>query len=191
MYEGVLMYYKLISKRLLLKVLNKNYAHQVLDYYIRNKSFLEPWEPLHKPSFYTLSVQKELLSLELSKMKSHSCIRYWIFKKKDPTTIIGTISYSNIIKGCFSSCSLGYKLDNEETGKGYMKEALELTIPFVLKHYDLHRIEANIMPSNTPSLNLIKSFNFEEEGLAKKCLRINGRWEDHIRMALINDFICE
>jgi len=34
------------TERLLLKVVDKSYAEMVLDYYLRNKSFLEAWEPV-------------------------------------------------------------------------------------------------------------------------------------------------
>ena len=65
------------------------------------------------------------------------------------------------------------------------KEA-NLTTKTLFKELKLHRIEANIMPHNKPSLELAKRLGFEYEGLAKKYLKINGKWEDHVHMTIIN-----
>ena len=51
------------TERLVLKVLDKSYAQLVLDYYLRNKSFLEPWEPLRSKEFYTKQYQEEQLKM--------------------------------------------------------------------------------------------------------------------------------
>ena len=53
--------------------------------------------------------------------------------------------------------------------------------------YKLHRIEANIMPRNEPSLKVAKKLGFIDEGILHKYLKINGKWQDHIHMALINN----
>lgn len=67
-----------------------------------------------------------------------------------------------------------------------MREALQAVIDYAFKQMKLHRIEANIMPANTRSIQLVKSLGFEEEGLAKKYLKINGHWQDHIHYVLLN-----
>ena len=70
-----------------------------------------------------------------------------------------------------------------------MTEALHAAIVIVFKEIKLHRIEANIMPHNKPSIDLVKRLGFEYGGLAKKYLKINGKWEDHIHMTILNDEI--
>ena len=67
-----------------------------------------------------------------------------------------------------------------------MIEALRAAIVIIFKELKLHRIEANIMPRNRHSMNLVKKLGFEYEGLAKKYLKINGKWEDHIHMTILN-----
>lgn len=54
------------TERLILKVLDKTYASLVLDYYSRNKLFLEPWEPLRvveKLDFYNESLACKYLKI--------------------------------------------------------------------------------------------------------------------------------
>lgn len=121
-------------------------------------------------------------------MRRGELLKLWIFKKSDQSfeRIIGVISFSQIIGGCFLSCFLGYSLDGNETGKGYMTEALYRAIKYVFDEIALHRIEANIQPENTPSLNLVRRLKFREEGLARKYLKIDGEWRDHLHMVLLN-----
>ena len=53
--------------------------------------------------------------------------------------------------------------------------------------YKLHRIEANVMPKNKASLKVLKKLGFHEEGLAYNYLKINGKWEDHVYLALLDN----
>lgn len=58
----------------------------------------------------------------------------------------------------------------------------------VFEELKLHRIEAPIMPRNETSINVVSKLGFTNEGIAKKLIKVNGIWEDHIRWALINDY---
>ena len=49
------------TDRLILKVLKPHQAQQVLDYYLKNKDFLQNWEPERGRRFYTYEYQQELL----------------------------------------------------------------------------------------------------------------------------------
>lgn len=175
------------TERLYLKVLDKSYAQLVLDYYLRNMLFLKEWEPEKSKDFYTLKYQEEQLDKELSDINNKRIFKLWIFKKEDSSRVIGSICFSNIVLGPFLSCSLGYKLDKDEINKGYMTEAVQKGIEIMFNGYGLHRIEANIMPRNKSSLRIVEKLGFYNEGLAYKYLKINGKWEDHIHMVLINE----
>lgn len=45
---------------------------------------------------------------------------------------------------------------------------------------------ANYIPSNIRSENVLQKLGFEKEGYAKKYLKINGLWQDHILTSLVN-----
>ena len=175
------------SSRLIIKTISPSQAANVLDFYVENKVFFEPYEPLRPNYFYTKQHQRQLLRWDRQGLTESSMIRFWMYKKEDPTKLIGSISLSNIIRGVFQSCYLGYKIDHLHLRQGYMEEALIQVIEYAFNHLELHRIEANIMPKNIPSLNLVKKLGFHEEGLAKKYLKICDHWEDHIHMVLLNE----
>ncbi len=174
------------TKRLILKTLRAQGAPLVLDYFLRNREFLEKWEPKRGEDFYTEAFQREELSREQAEMDAGRMLRLWIFRK-DEQRVIGSVNFGSIVRGAFLSCFLGYRLDKDEKDKGYMTEAIKAGIGLMFSEYGLHRIEANIMPRNKRSLRVVEKLGFYNEGYAKKYLRINGVWEDHIHMALLNE----
>lgn len=177
------------TERLLLKVLDGSYAEQVLEYYSRNKQFLEEWEPVKSEKFYKKDYQEEQLKEDLINIEKGNSFRLWIFKKQDDNRIIGSIGFNNIVRGAFLSCFVGYKSDKDEINKGYMTEALRKAIDIMFNEQGLHRLEANIMPKNKRSLRVVSKLGFYNEGTAYKYLKINGKWEDHIHMVLLNNNI--
>lgn len=174
------------TERLILKTLDKTYSELVFEYYLKNKDFLNDWEPRKNKEFYTNFYQEEQLKKQLVDIKNGKLFRLWIFKKNE-IKIIGCVSFDNIVRGAFMSCHLGYKLDEDEINKGYMTEAIKKGIDIIFNEFGLHRIEANIIPRNIRSLKVVEKLGFYNEGLAYKYLKINGVWEDHIHMVLLNE----
>ncbi|RKD33664.1 GNAT family N-acetyltransferase [Lacrimispora algidixylanolytica] len=174
------------TERLILRTSDISLTDMVLDYHVRNQAFLKEWEPIRSKAFYSRTYQEEEL---MGDSCNKNALRLWISKKENPERIIGCIGFTNIIKGAFQSCYLGYKLDEEEINKGYMTEALRQGIQVIWKDFGLHRIEANIMPRNNRSIKVTEKLGFSNEGLSPRYLNINGVWEDHIHMVLLNDRI--
>ncbi|MFZ7131390.1 MAG: GNAT family N-acetyltransferase [Eubacteriales bacterium] len=174
------------TERLILKIIDHTYLDLVLKYYLKNKLFLNEWEPTKDKDFFTTEFLIKQLKNDYIGFTNRSSIRFWIFTKKN-NTMIGNLAFTNIIRGAFHSCYLGYKLDYNEVNKGYMTEALQKGIYIMFNQYMLHRIEANIMPKNKASLRVVEKLGFRNEGLAYRYLKINGQWEDHIHMVLLNE----
>lgn len=176
----------LSTKRLILKRLDYKSAHLVLEYFNRNRVFLSQWEAKKPTDFYTESYMKHLLNTEAMQYCEGKLHKFYIFEKDNEERIIGTIALNEIVRGCFQSCFLGYRLDGDEINKGYMSEATEAVVRYAFEELNLHRIEGNIMPKNKASLKVLEGQGFYNEGLAKDYLLINGRWEDHIHMVKLN-----
>jgi len=101
--------------------------------------------------------------------------------------IAGTITLSQIFRKAFQNAYLGYLLGVKFTGKGYMTEAVALVLKHAFINLKLHRVEANVQPHNTPSVNVLKRCGFTKEGFSPKYLKISGRWRDHERWALVKE----
>lgn len=176
-----------ITDRLQLCILSSRDADKVLSFYNKNKEHFEPWEPARDPNFYSLAYHRLTLSVEYNLIQQSKALRFWLFRKQDPTEIIGSINFYNISYGSYLTCQLGYKLDANYTGNGYAYEGIQTGLQIIFDQYKLHRVEANIMPSNLASIHLIKRLGFQYEGMASSCIRINHIWEDHLKFALINE----
>ncbi|HWS42373.1 MAG TPA: GNAT family N-acetyltransferase [Pseudoflavonifractor sp.] len=175
------------TERLILMMLGPDAAPMVLDFYQRNRDFLAPWEPLYPPDFHTLACHADKLAQDAAHAREKTGLRFYLFRRGEEDRIIGSFAFSNIVRGPFLSCNLGYKLGRDACGKGYMTEALRAGIDVVFRDYGLHRIEANIMPRNLPSLRLTERLGFRREGLSRQYLKIHGIWEDHVHMVLLNE----
>lgn len=172
---------------LVLSTLRKNDIQKLLGFYERNIKFLEPWIPEYESGYYTYDYQIRKLEFEKKLREAGSEYRFNIFKKDDPERIIGNIAVSNIIRGIFQSAFIGYSVDEKENGKGIATEAIKGIIEFSFCDLMLHRLEANVIPSNKASIRVLEKLNFTEEGYSKNYLKINGKWQDHLRFALINE----
>ena len=112
------------TERLVLRIIDKTDAPVVLDYYSRNKEFLEEWEAVKSPEFYTIEYQENQLDRELKLFEEGNSLRLWLFKKGDISRAIGCIAFSNIVRGAFLSCHLGYKLDKDEINNGFSNRSI-------------------------------------------------------------------
>ena len=177
----------LMTPDLLLKPADVAFTNALLDYYLRNKEFLEPFEPKRSAAFYTFEHQEALLRQDMQAAAAKTGIRFYLFPRDDAHRIVGSVGLSNILWGSFLSCFLGYKLDQGYQNKGWMTQAVSAVSRFAFDGLRLHRIEANIMPRNLASRRVLEKCGFREEGLAKQYLNINGVWEDHLHMVLLNE----
>ena len=99
--------------------------------------------------------------------------------------IIGAVNLSQIFRGGFQNAYLGYYIGAQYAGQGYMTEALQLVLSYSFMGLKLHRLEANIQPSNLASIALVKHAGFVREGYSSRYLKVGGRWRDHERWAII------
>ena len=101
--------------------------------------------------------------------------------------LAGGLTLSNVRRGVTQSATIGYWLGAEYCGRGLMTAAIRAAIPFVFDVLKLHRLDAAVMPANSPSVAVLERAGFVREGLARRYLKIAGRWEDHLIYALLAD----
>jgi ribosomal-protein-alanine N-acetyltransferase len=100
-------------------------------------------------------------------------------------SIMGFFNLSQIVRRGFQSAYLGYAVGKPFAGQGYMRNGLELVLRHAFNELRLHRIEANIQPTNATSLALAQGAGFRREGFSPRYLKIGGRWRDHERWAIL------
>jgi [ribosomal protein S5]-alanine N-acetyltransferase len=98
--------------------------------------------------------------------------------------LVGVVNINNIVRGALQSGYLGYGAFASHAGRGLMTEGLRAVLGVAFDELDLHRVEANIQPSNERSIALVRRLGFEKEGYSPRYLKIDGDWRDHERWAL-------
>lgn len=179
-----LVQFQLNTERLTLRNLTPENTEKMLDYYIRNEEHLRQYEPTRDSGFYTYEGQKEILTESFIQFIDGTSIDLGIFKDEK---LIGKIKLSNIVYGILRNAFVGYSIDKEHQGKGYMKEALNTVCSYAFEEMGLHRLEASTLMDNSRSQGVLKACGFNELGISEKYLYINGEWRDHKIFYKVND----
>lgn len=99
----------------------------------------------------------------------------------------GEINITSIHRGPFQSAYVGYWIDEQHAGHGYIPEAVVLICRFAFEQLRLHRLQIAIIPRNRASRRVVEKLELRDEGVAERYLEINGDWEDHVRYAITSE----
>lgn len=149
---------------------------------IASRDFLAPWEPLWPANDMTRSSFRNRIKQYLRDIADDAAYPFFIFSS-DERTLMGALTLSNVRRGVAQMATLGYWIGAPFARQGYMTAAVRAMLPFAFDHLSLHRVEAACLPSNQASVALLRRCGFEQEGLARSYLKINGEWRDHLLFA--------
>jgi [ribosomal protein S5]-alanine N-acetyltransferase len=152
-------------------------AEPLVDLLRTNREFLAPWQPIQDPELFTLPGHRTAIEKLLGEQRRGLTVAHVIL---DKDRIIGRITLSNLVRGAFQSCNLGYWISQADNGRGHASAAVAQVAELAFSRLDLHRIEAGTLPHNIASQRVLERNGFERFGLAPRYLQIAGRWQDHV-----------
>ena len=146
---------------------------------------LDRWSPPVGPAQFTEAFWRERIAVGLEEFETGRSARF-VLQPRGPASgpVIGTCNYTNIVRGPFQACHLGYQLARSHEGQGFMSEALRAGDGFAFEELRLHRIMANYRPENERSARLLERLGFVREGIARDYLFVDGAWRDHVLTSL-------
>jgi ribosomal-protein-alanine N-acetyltransferase len=167
------------TERLILKEVNP----EIIDYVFTN------WSDEDIMSYMGLQTEEELAVDKMKQQGGYTTYRVklkgFIFITKDTNEVIGASHFHNW-QPMHSRSEIGYAMyKNEYKNKGYMKEAVKAILDFGFNNMGLNRVEAMIGPFNEPSLRLIKSLGFTQEGVMREHYCKDGEIQDSIVFSLL------
>lgn len=159
------------------------HAAQLSDYYLRNADRFIPWHPRVPPDHHDVDTWVRRLR---DRERDYAEGRAAHFIGLENDRVICACSLTNILyhPACF--CHMGYSVDADYEGRGYMTQLVSHVIAYAFDTLRLNRICANYMPANQRSARLLAKLGFVKEGYAERYLCINGTWEDHVLASLLN-----
>ena len=110
----------------------------------------------------------------------------WVICLKDTNTAIGNASVWKITAE-HKKGEIGYALNSNYCGNGYMTEALMRIIDFSFNDLGLHRLEANVEPNNSNSIKLLEKLNFKQEAFLREDYFMNGKFYNSIILARLEN----
>jgi ribosomal-protein-alanine N-acetyltransferase len=149
-----------------------------------SRAFLTPWEPTWPVDDLTRTAFRRRIRRYQAEWREDHAYPFFVFRQED-YVLLGGVTISNISRGMTQMATIGYWMGERNANRGYMTKAMRAIIPFAFGSLHLHRLEAACLPHNIPSIRLLEKVGFRREGMARGLVCINGRWQDHIRFALL------
>lgn len=174
---------------MIIRLVTADDAKALQQFHLHNSEHLMPWEPLRPEGFHSLKAWQERLFARVAEQEAELGA-YFIALDPHSDEIIACCSLTNIVRGAFQACYMGYSIAANYQGKGLMHQMCQQVTDYAFEMLKLNRVMANYMPNNSRSAVLLERLGFAEEGRAKKYLCINGRFEDHILTAKVNPLTC-
>ncbi|MDQ0011121.1 ribosomal-protein-alanine N-acetyltransferase [Luteibacter jiangsuensis] len=172
------------TSRTVIRLLDVEESELLQRYRTENRDHLAPWEPLRSTSHYSLEGCRQAIEAGLEAARADRGYPFAVLTP-DGGEMIASFTFANVVRGVFQACHLGYGIARRHEGKGLMYEAIDAGIRYAFGPLDFHRVMANYMPRNDRSGRLLERLGFEKEGYAKRYLKIDGLWEDHVLTARI------
>ncbi len=175
----------LLGRRILLRPLRPEDFWKWQDVRRRNADWLTKWEPSRPVGGPDVVEDRGAFSL-----RCHARDREWQLGTGYGFGIFvggvfcGEINLNSVQRGPFQNAYVGYWIDEEMAGNGYIPEGVVMVTKFAFEELRLHRVQISIVPRNLASRRVVEKLGLRNEGLAERYLEINGTWEDHIRYAV-------
>ncbi len=150
----------------------------------RSHTHLVPFEPQWAEDELSRGAWRDRLRRYQRDAREDLGYAYMVVRERD-RALVGGISLSNVRRGVTQAASVGYWIGSDYTREGLASAALKAISDYAFDELRLHRLEAACMPINQASLGVLAKAGFQQEGFARRYLRINGAWEDHVLHALI------
>ena len=151
-----------------------------------SRAFLQPWEPTWGEDDLTRPAFRRRLASYQRDIEAGVAFPFFVFREEDGA-LVGGVTLSNVRRGVAQMASLGYWVGQPFARRGYTLAGVRAVIGFAFEQLGLHRVEAACLPHNTPSMRLLETVGFRREGLARGLVCINGRWQDHVVLAILAD----
>ncbi|MGH2806580.1 MAG: GNAT family N-acetyltransferase [Actinomycetota bacterium] len=166
-----------------LRALEPSDAEEMLGLRLKNRSWLQAFEPIRPERLWTLPEQRRELELEQELRREDRRYVHGIFLTEDDR-LVGRVSLDNVVRGAWQNATLGYFVAQEHNGRGIATQAVGDALRFGFEEIGLHRVQAGVMPRNVASIRVVEKAGFRYEGMSPRYLQINGEWEDHNMYAI-------
>ena len=149
-----------------------------------NIEWLRPWEATSPEPMATGMAFRQLIR-HFDREATEGRLQPFVIETEG--RLVGQMHLFGIAWGSLRSACAGYWVAESFAGQGIVPFALAAACDHAFLVLGLHRVEVNIRPQNVASLRVVEKLGFQEEGLRRRYLHIDGQWRDHRSFALITE----
>lgn len=156
-----------------------------------NEHWLQRWEPTAATPWRDRQTRAVFVAMRRAvgaRARAGVCLP---FALRVEGRLAGQLTLDNIVRGALRSGDLGYWIDQEVAGRGLASLAVALACDHAFGPVGLHRVTAAIRPENGPSRRLVERLGFQQEGVLRRYLDVDGDWRDHLSYALLAEDAAE
>jgi len=177
------------TPRLLLRPLCADDRAEFVRVHTASRALFAPWFPA-RPADETLDdFFARQLNQTLDGLRENT--QYRFVGLLDDARIAGFFNLFQVVRGAAQYAVSSWSVSAEVGRQGLGTEGVTALLDFAFAPsptgLGLHRVQANIIPTNTPSIRVAEKTGFRREGLAKNYLKIAGVWQDHFLYAKLAD----
>lgn len=140
-----------------------------------SEAHFRPWFPDREGSL------EDLFNRELEKVRRPDVHVRWTGELAGGG-LAGLFNLDEIVRGVFQNAYASWAVSADVAGQGYATEGVWALLDLAFSEeagLGLHRVQANIIPENEPSIRLAERLGMRREGRAERYLKIAGEWRDH------------
>jgi len=175
---------ELVGRRVVLRTLTERDYDEWFAVRDRCRDWLVPWEPRPNGAPAPAEDRQSFASRCAIRERERQLGTGYGFGLFVGGRFAGEVTLSSIQRGPFQSGHIGYWVDRDLAGHGYVPEGVVMVLQFSFDSIALHRVEISIIPRNHSSLRVMEKLDIRREGVAVGYLEIDGRWEDHARFGI-------
>jgi len=150
----------------------------------QSRTFLAPWEPTWPLDDLTRDAYRRRLRRYDEDRRVGIAYAYFVFRNED-ARLVGGVTLGNVRRGVAQTASVGYWVGEQFQRRGYTAAAVAAVLRHAFDDLALNRVEASCMSENEASLRLLLGLGFQQEGVMRSALKINGVWRDHLLLAIV------
>jgi ribosomal-protein-alanine N-acetyltransferase len=138
-----------------------------------------------QPTYTDIKQAEDLILHMRHSYRDRRSIRWGIARRSDDL-LLGTCGYMGWDRRS-RKCSLGYELAQAYWRQGVMREVLTAVLPCGFEQMNLNRIEAEVIPGNIASEQLLQKLGFQREGLMRQSAYFKEAFYDLQLFALLKE----
>ena len=159
-----------------------------VGFYERSWADMAPWFPLRMPGETFEKTFENTLAKATKGAADATEFRLLAFTRDEQ--LVALFGLMQIVRGAFENAVASWCVHSDFTRQGLCTEGvmgiLDMAFAAPPLGLGLHRVQANVIPTNLASVRVAEKAGFRREGLGRNYLKINGEWRDHVFFAKLS-----